>query len=51
MFILFHNGMTDYCSVVGIATGCEPDDRGIGVRVPVGLHVARQALGYTRLPI
>jgi hypothetical protein len=35
-------------SVVGIATGYGLDDRGIGVRVPVG---SRLALGSTQPPI
>jgi hypothetical protein len=43
--------------VVGIATGCGLDDRGVGVRVPVGSRIlsspksSRPALGSTQPPI
>jgi hypothetical protein len=40
---------------VGIATGCGQDNRGAGVRVPVGSRIicasARPALGSTQPPI
>jgi hypothetical protein len=42
-------------SVVGIATGYGLDDRGVGVRVPVGSRIfstsSRPALGPAHLPI
>jgi ABC-type lipoprotein release transport system permease subunit len=42
-------------SVVGIATGYGMDDRGVGVRVPVGSRIfftsSRPTLGPTQLPI
>jgi hypothetical protein len=42
-------------SVVGIATGYRLDDRGVGVRVPVGSRIfsmsSRPALGSTQHPI
>jgi hypothetical protein len=42
-------------SSVGIATGYELDDRGVGVRVPVGSRIfstsPRPALGPTQPPI
>jgi hypothetical protein len=42
-------------SSVGIATGCGLDDRGVGVRVPVGSRVfsmsSRPALGSTQPPV
>jgi hypothetical protein len=42
-------------SVVGIATGYELDDGGVGVRVPVGSRIfstsSRPALGPTQPPI
>jgi hypothetical protein len=42
-------------SAVGIATGYELDDRGVGVRVPVGSRIfstsSRPALGPTQPPI
>jgi hypothetical protein len=42
-------------SVVGIATGYGLDDRGVGVRVPVGSRIfstsSRPALGSTQPPI
>jgi hypothetical protein len=42
-------------SVVGIATGYGLDDRGVGVRVPVGSRIfstsSRPALGPTQPPI
>jgi hypothetical protein len=42
-------------SVVGIATGYGLDDRGVGLRVPIGPRIfstlSRPAQGYTQPPI
>jgi hypothetical protein len=42
-------------SVVGIATGYRLDDRGVGVRIPVGLRIFfksfKPTLRFTQLPI
>jgi hypothetical protein len=54
LYSVLRNGRTRH-SVVGVATGYGLDDRGVGVRVPVGSRIfstsSRPTLGSTQPPI